>query len=982
MFSWKPIYRELAQALMAYRVRQDELIQIIKEMKAQGLSVIPLKDVNADGVECELDAIDPFTFFANFNRGIKEAGRREILAFLKIKFGLRSPVPDDFHALPVVMKLNALFFPFSGDHREEDDISSLWALAADSLILKPSDLDASLFSRCLQIKQVGVAKLTMGLFWFNPDAYLALDGTMLEYLKKQSVIVSPIKINELPDYVRIVNDVRTRVGTDYVKISRDAYLSDSLPISQGVIDEGFKSFLGQLATRNQMSVEQVAKYLKDGTGLKDGGSEIGNRLQVLPEISALLNNAPINLSALRKACMKLWVFKVRSDAMWLNAFLSSHAAQQAISDLLDENTTIDEVERIDRFVNIAVQNGYTSKKGKKDAAGAAQLASVLLSAVMPERFVDYRDSRWNSVFRLITDSKKLLCTGSSYGMKLVLAGKFAAALADTPTFIELFGADHGLWSVAGLVWWLRQGLFTFNIQPSTPKPNSIQQKTQATQGASMNLILYGPPGTGKTYQTIRRAVEIIDGKSSGTDEEIKKRFDQLLDQSQIGFVTFHQSYSYEDFVEGIRPVMDDDGSTGIPRYECRDGIFKTMCATARSDTGVAGAVAESDWGSLRIWKMSLGDTLNPDEAHIYDDCIKGNFIAHGAGRGLDFTKAKTPEQIRKALESIDWTNAPTTLSHNIKQIQALKIDMRKGDIVIISHGNHKFRAIGRVNGEYKFDPSCDYPQTRPVKWLRIFSEPQTKDRLLRGKAFSQLTLYSLAEKDIKMDSLREMLSRQDKKVPGKYVLVIDEINRGNISKILGELITLIEPDKRQGQRHALSVTLPYSKEPFSVPGNLYIIGTMNTADKSIALVDVALRRRFEFEELMPDFTVCAKLTADMRDVLNKLNYRIVLRKDRDHQIGHAYFFAVGTIAEFNHVFAKQIIPLLQEYFYNDWEGLRYVLGETGTSSGTFIKSVGDAERKWARTLWQFSDELGKVSILGQLVKNYNGGVTANDQPGK
>lgn len=170
-----------------------------------------------------------------------------------------------------------------------------------------------------------------------------------------------------------------------------------------------------------------------------------------------------------------------------------------------------------------------------------------------------------------------------------------------------------------------------------------------------------------------------------------------------------------------------------------------------------------------------------------------------------------------------------------------------------------------------------------------------------------------------------------------YVLIIDEINRGNIANIFGELITLIEDSKRAGEKEAISVKLPYSKETFSVPNNLYIIGTMNTADRSVEALDSALRRRFVFEEMMP----CPDLLKDvkvenldifLKDLLETINGRIEILKDREHQIGHSYFmgFVKGKACkakELLPVFKNNIIPLLQEYFYGDYEKILLVLGE-------------------------------------------------------
>jgi 5-methylcytosine-specific restriction protein B len=166
-----------------------------------------------------------------------------------------------------------------------------------------------------------------------------------------------------------------------------------------------------------------------------------------------------------------------------------------------------------------------------------------------------------------------------------------------------------------------------------------------------------------------------------------------------------------------------------------------------------------------------------------------------------------------------------------------------------------------------------------------------------------------------------------------YVLIIDEINRGNIANIFGELITLIEPSKRAGEPEALSVTLPYSKEAFSVPNNLYIIGTMNTADRSLALMDTALRRRFHFEEMMPKPELLADIEVEginIQRLLEKMNKRITALYDREHTLGHAFFFPLQnepTLAKLREIFERQILPLLQEYFFEDWNKIRLVVGK-------------------------------------------------------
>lgn len=274
--------------------------------------------------------------------------------------------------------------------------------------------------------------------------------------------------------------------------------------------------------------------------------------------------------------------------------------------------------------------------------------------------------------------------------------------------------------------------------------SQVLQNNSAIPTMPLNQILYGPPGTGKTYNTVSLSVDILEpGKSDWAEK--KKCFDEYKQKGQIVFTTFHQSMSYEDFVEGIKP----EEKNGQIVYSVKPGIFKALC------------------------DIAYNDLSNP------------------------------------------------------------------------------------------------------------------------------------------------------------YVLIIDEINRGNVSQIFGELITLLEDDKRLGNEAELKVKTPYSQSEFGVPNNLYIIGTMNTADRSVEALDSALRRRFCFTEMMPRPELLTKVIGGMalQEVLETINKRIVVLKDREHQIGHSYFLKVGDEPSLKMVFKNNIIPLLQEYFYGNYDYIRLVLGE-------------------------------------------------------
>jgi 5-methylcytosine-specific restriction endonuclease McrBC GTP-binding regulatory subunit McrB len=245
----------------------------------------------------------------------------------------------------------------------------------------------------------------------------------------------------------------------------------------------------------------------------------------------------------------------------------------------------------------------------------------------------------------------------------------------------------------------------------------------------------------------------------------------------------------------------------------------------------------------------------------------------------------------------------------------------------VPSGLQTIRAVGIVEGDYFFDAQAPilYSQFRKVRWLyRDISYPV---KTVYGRQFSVQTVYAMDKSALEEGLLRE---HDHRPASNNYVLIIDEINRGNVSRIFGELITLLETDKRLGQPEALTVTLPYSRETFGVPDNLYLIGTMNTADRSVEALDSALRRRFTFREITarPEVLTGREVAGvGLEQLLGTINGRVERLLDKDHLIGHAYFlFMPLTIAGLREVFARQLIPLLEEYFFGDSHKLRLVLG--------------------------------------------------------
>ena len=499
--------------------------------------------------------------------------------------------------------------------------------------------------------------------------------------------------------------------------------------------------------------------------------------------------------------------------------------------------------------------------------------------------------------------------------------------------------------------------FVFNLAaeaaapPPQPRPlaKAMSQTTPPT-----NLILYGPPGTGKTFATAREAVKLCSPSVDLDDRAaVEAEYRRLVEARQVEFVTFHQSYSYEDFVEGLRPPVSskdgegDEDKSGF-RLEVSPGVFHRIATRAAASKGSTGK--NYDLAGRRIFKMSIGEASNPDDAYLFDEALAEGYTLLGYGE-RDWSDARFAN--RQAI--IDaWRETPppgvipTAQSGWVQFHDKFRNAVKRGDLLVISKGNWTFRAIGEVTGDYEFAPrpEGDYAHRRAVNWL--WSDPAglPVHELLSDRRFMMKSIYELNRAGLNLAALQRLISTGADAggPPEPFVMIIDEINRANISKVFGELITLLEADKRiQPDGGGLKVRLPYSKEEFGVPANLHVIGTMNTADRSIALLDTALRRRFEFRELMPDpdlpelKAAGARCGVDLTKLLRALNDRIEYLFDREHQIGHAYFIKCASRDDVDAVMRHKVIPLLAEYFYEDWSKVALVLGDADTDRpGRFL----------------------------------------------
>lgn len=476
------------------------------------------------------------------------------------------------------------------------------------------------------------------------------------------------------------------------------------------------------------------------------------------------------------------------------------------------------------------------------------------------------------------------------------------------------------------------------------KDSSMNKSEKDDVNQPLNQILYGPPGTGKTYKTTELGVQIADPEwyvsltevdTIKRHKAIKEKYDELIQKNQIAFTTFHQSFSYEDFIEGLKAYVPE-GQTNIA-YKVEDGIFKRIAIAATKSQGIH----QIDIGlnqEPRIWKISLGERWETERRKKYFEIGQARIGWSNVG------------DLREEHSEKEQLYYDSLKSNTHSTLYDFSSRMKMGDVVLCLKDQQTIQAIGVVKSDYYYDAidEDDYAHVRDINWIATNISLNILD-LNDQKNLTLKTVYELYR--ISWSNILEELKKQDIEIEDlstseitldqnhNYVLVMDEINRGNISKIFGELITLIEDDKRAGKSDARELTLPYSKEPFTVPSNLYLIGTMNTADKSLTQLDLALRRRFEFKEIGPDHQILEDMEASQHDVniplmLRKMNQRIQYLKGKDYQIGHSYFMPLCSemdqaeyLQTLRRIFKNKIIPLLQEYFFSNLKHIGLVLND-------------------------------------------------------
>ncbi|MDG4950944.1 EVE domain-containing protein [Weeksellaceae bacterium KMM 9724] len=895
-FSWIQTHIELTEYLKTKENSQKELIELLKSV-----GVSPFNDQSIKGVnDIELSEIDPFTFFCYiYKYGTKK--RLKILQKIAKELDLSYPLGEK--GIPSAQPQKVRLFPYK--YHRNDEVQRLWDLFYKELDGKVTNEE---FQDIWDIKGVGKTKLTEALFYINPKNNLPINGPVKSYLKV--VLDIDPNFSNYTEYKTILEKVRSITDTPFHEISFKSWEwnNNQKKTNYWVFQGNPRIFDIEKALKDEILTDWTVSAHKDK--IKAGDKVIlwitGNK----PGIYAL---AEVTSEASLKSTTTddhLWKEEDRNE-LKAGIKITHNLVENPISK--DETENIEELtdlkvglqgtnfsateEQYEEILNLISNKGTNSFDKIKNQIEPTIFNNYIkyLRLLLSELEIQPNDQR--VVFSIQNESLNFivgqrycfnLSPKNSKGLYFVMTKEKLRdnsfpfdGTAPQPfyTYLDEFSPNDDEWnnvltaSEEGLLKTKKSGFLKYNNQDFENFVFAMENQKQPQlhkMNFPLNSILYGPPGTGKTYTTILKAASIIENREITSYDEALEIFNANL-HKRIEFVTFHQNYSYEDFIQGLRPDTEDDKRL---TFEKKDGVFKRIADLALKN------LDESNKPAIEIEKhKAFEDAL---------ELLKDKVIESEATR--------TPVKLNEtayftAVEDDAFRYSADNWTLNDKGFDGFR--MKYSDLI-------RFFEEGVT-------------ERKQIKHIKNIS----------GLAKQHATYFIKAYELIK--SLLPQTHVKTEKVSRKnYVIIIDEINRANISRVFGELITLIEPDKRSEGSIPLSATLP-SGDTFMVPSNLYIIGTMNTADKSIALLDIALRRRFEFIPMYPKYNEDGVEVKD-EEILRSINDLIIKEKGHDFQIGHSYFMDSNEDPyDLEKRMNLKVIPLMLEYFMNDFKAVAQIL---------------------------------------------------------
>lgn len=813
MFTWIPIYREIAERLLQFESQPGELIALLQRTAEKGYSVLPLLDRDAVGEKISLNVIDPFTFFSAFNRNISDNTRRGIIAALKEEWLLTAPIPDDFSGVPLIPNSNSWFFPFARE-RNDNDVSNLWRLAKEALADDHGSIDPEIIDTCLRIKTVGLAKLTMGLFWISPYRFPAVDSKTVSFAALYGVTLEG---NHARGYAVFIADLTEKLGGDFPQISHDAELESKKPVpsppSPPTDVHYWTLAAGVAASEWEKWIEEgiIAIDWRGVPDLRDFTSreEIAEKLHELwPGESARINDT-----------LALWEF--------------CHVMKPG--------------------------DVVFARQGLYRVLGKGRVMGDYHYDAERSTFMHIRRVEWDLVGPwTLSENEKM-------------AQKTLTDITRSPRLVQLLNNLGASVSPERKYWWLNCNPKIWNLSKaavgetqSYTSHNEQGNKRQVYR--NFQEIQEGDLIIGYESTPVLAVVALCRATSKLYDNGDGKgeRFDFMKERNALTKVTWSDLKGTPTLADS-KPIQQNQGSL-FPLTKKEFEIIARMAG------------------------LDHPDTTEPPQVFTIDDALKDLFISRD-----DFS------------DMVDL------------------LGTKKNMILQGPPGVGKTFVVKRL--AYALMETVDSTRVEMVQFHQSYSYEDFvqgyRPRREGGFALKDGVFYTFCRK-----------AAADRERP--YVFIIDEINRGNLSKILGELMMLIEGDKR-GEEWAIPLT--YSEEDdekFFVPENVHIIGMMNTADRSLAMVDYALRRRFAFVDVVPaierrefvDFLrargvsdILAGRIASRIGALNKKICKDAANLGPGFQIGHSYFCAAEgqTLNDvwYRRIIQREVAPLIREYWFDN-----------------------------------------------------------------
>ena len=893
-FSWVETHQKITQYISTKENSQQDLIDMLKSV-----GIGPFNDKAGSGEhDIELDEIDPFTFYCYI---YKYGAKRRLKYLQDIATNLNIEKPSGESGIPSAQAQKVWLFPYKYE-RNNNEVSRLWNLFNKELKGEITDQD---FSDALLIRSTGKTKLTEALFYINPEKYLPINGPTKPYIKE--VLGIDPKFNTYTEYLEILSQIREKISIPFYKLSFEAWKwnDERKKVNYWVFQGNPRVFDFETALSEEILTDWTVSAHKEK--IKIGDKVI---LWITGEQAGCYALAEVTSKPHQKTTSP-------DDHLWKGEDKSSLKADIKITYNLVNNPILSEdIKDVDELNDLKVGNQGTNFNATQD-----EYDTILEMATTESKFQTTKNKfdpkifdqyikllrKLNNDLNLAPNDPRIVYSVRGYRLNLIIGQRYCLniftsegrgnfgiiseeKLKDTSepfdgkppqpyyNYYDLFEPNNKEWASVlsaiknELSRTKKSGFKKYNdsdFENFVFEIGSTQNTAEKNMDFPLNTILYGPPGTGKTYNTILRAAQIIENRVIDSYGEALEVFKANL-HDKIEFITFHQNYSYEDFIQGLRPETKEENDQ--LKFKKSDGVFKIIADRALSNIKESEKAPE-ELSQVNAFSEAL--EILKDKILESDEPIKINETAY-------FT----------AVEDDAFRYSGDNWTLNDKGFNGFRM---------------KYSDLARFFEE-------GVKERREIKNLENISGLAKQHATYFIKAFE--LVKSLMPKSI------TKTHKTDKK---NYVIIIDEINRANISRVFGELITLIEPDKRSHGTIPLEARLP-SGDPFIVPSNLFIIGTMNTADKSIALLDIALRRRFEFESMYPKYEIKGQEIYDV-EILKKINEQIIKSKGHDFQIGHAYF--MGDNKDLVQRMNKKVIPLLLEYYMNDEKEVKGILNSAG-----------------------------------------------------